>query len=563
VSEYKTVCGKIRDKVIERDSVVERQGDRTNVQGRNAFIESQSQLLLDALLILVGFYNALPVRIPELYGPAARDTLREVLAIEEPSDSDDEAEERDDAALIDLKLIKEVGNREDADPLVALERGGFGETVQKILAAARRRVGFMGGIGNVPIPAQENTPSQERREPTTRRRPDERGDLAAALRDAFKGQPRECTKYQAFPTFSGDDASTLTGFYHHCMKVEFVFEQNSVPEERRLYQGSQAWVEGSPAKAAYELYTMGQADVIGVNEAGSRTWRGACDYVRRTIYGSETDSLDKYARDFLRQAHWSGKEHPATFFKDFVRHVVLCKEELSASQARRYFVDALPQAYWSCVTPSVVTVQEAYEAVVERYHRIQRETRQNPNMPSEKVPPKAELVAPVRHEHHSVDEDAGHESDGGRGLKRGAQVESRRKSGKKFKHHDPIEHEVDERIAALVRQEVRSSMGRMRREQPQQWQRKPWQQQQQQQQSQQQQQQPQQSHYQRQPFGGGQDRERCCAKHRFVATPDTKCYACQGFGHYAGHCTKESSGPSGPSVATRTQGGPEAEGRHF
>jgi hypothetical protein len=86
----RSLCGKIRDKVRERDELLDKSGGKTNVQGRNDFIEAQSGMLLDALPNLAFMYNALPMRVPELYGPAAKGTLRKVLALDEPSDGDGE-----------------------------------------------------------------------------------------------------------------------------------------------------------------------------------------------------------------------------------------------------------------------------------------------------------------------------------------------------------------------------------------------------------------------------------------------------------------------------------------
>jgi hypothetical protein len=473
-----------------------------------------------------------------------------VLAIDEPSD--DEREDRDDAALLDLQLIKEVGSREDPDALAAFERADFGEEVKEVFQTARGRLGWMTPFGEAPNPTPDRRELRDERQQSSsasRRTSGGNSDLVSTMREILGRQPKEYGKHQEYPKFRGDDASTVTDFYLHCMRVKFVFEQNSVPEARRLFQGGHAWVKGSPAKDAYELYTMEQAEAIGDGRSNARLWRGACEYVRRTLYGAETDSLDKYARDFLRQARWTGNEHPASFYKDFVRHMALCKDELTVNQARRFFVDALPREYWSCVSQSITTVPPAYEAMVERYHRIRKDAQKQATSKRSEEPVKNMGVAPMSTENEPASEgEADQESDTGHGRKRSAHSHGQTKRGKRFKNQDPIEHDLDARVAALVRQQVNTSVGRLRREM------QPWQQQQQpqRQRQQQQQQQKQPSPYQPQQPSGNQGRERCCEKHRFLANAETKCYACQGFGHYAGHCS--SSSGNAPATPTAQPG---------
>jgi hypothetical protein len=107
--KVKRLCEKINAKDQERDALIAEQGEQANVKGKSKSIKERSDALLYALPILNAFYSALPAKVPELYGPASGDKLRAVLAIDEPSD--DEEEDRDYAALLDLQLIKSPSAR--------------------------------------------------------------------------------------------------------------------------------------------------------------------------------------------------------------------------------------------------------------------------------------------------------------------------------------------------------------------------------------------------------------------------------------------------------------------
>jgi hypothetical protein len=277
----------------ERGALTAEQGEQASVKGKSKSVEERSDALLRALPTLNAFYSALPAKVPELCGPAAGDKLRAVLAVGEPSDGEEES--RDYAALLDLQLTKEVGSREDPGVLTAFERADFGEAVKEVFQTARGRLRWVAPFGSAPNPAPDRRePRGERQQspPASQRTSSGSSDTAATVRETTGRQPKEYGKHQDYPKFRGGGESAVADFYLRCAKVEFALEQNSVPEARRLFRGSRAWAEGSPAKGACELCTAGQAEAVGGGGLSARSWRGACECVRRTLYGAETDSLE-------------------------------------------------------------------------------------------------------------------------------------------------------------------------------------------------------------------------------------------------------------------------------